>query len=120
MDNGITQRLFDKIEELKNEVHQVAKDLIEVKGAQTRHYELNERDHINLTGELAGMKETISALNSKIDSLEEGHHEQQAVLEQRKGVRKVFGGMWQFLLALAGSGAILGGLGWLVKHFIDK
>ena len=120
MDNGTKSKLFDKIDGLKDEVHEIAKGMIEVRETQKRHYELNESDHNNLTGEIAEIKECMDKMDDKIDTLEAGHHAQETVIQRRVGERKVFGSIFQLVLAVIGSGAVLGGLAWFVKSFLIK
>ena len=118
MDNGTKEKLFDKIDALKDEVHSIAKDVIEVRETQKRHYDLNAADHVNLNGEIAEIKVSMATMDGKIDNLESGHHEQESILHQRKGERRIFSGIFQTVLAIIGSGAVLGGIWWIVNQLL--
>ena len=105
MSNGTKTKLFEKIDDLKSEIHDVKLDVAVIKERQERHYEQNETEHNQLRADVVDIKESI-------DNLEEGHHEQEKDIEKGKFV---FGGIWQVIIAAAGGGLIV----WLIKELLN-
>lgn len=97
-----TQRLFDKLERLQGEMHDVKVDVAVIREKQERYYNQNEMEHNQLTASFAELKEDIG-------SLKEGHNAQQSTLDKRTGMHSAV----KWLIGI-GITFTAGGLGWLL------
>lgn len=84
-DEGTTQRLFDKIEDIRKEIHDVRVDV-------------------------AVMKDNQKTMKEDIKSLEAGHSTQQSVIDKGKGI----GSSVKWFIGTAAILAA-GGIGWLLS-----
>ena len=98
-----TQRIFEKLDELKDELHEVSNRLTKVEENQKNHYKDNDRQHNEMTSNIVELKDRINEVES--------------VLDKRAGERKVFGNGWQLILTLL-SGAALLALGGLASKIL--
>ena len=107
------ERLFDKLEDLKDVVNAVKIDVATIKSNQSKHYELNDREHQNMVSLIADTKTEVDGIKEEISGLKEGHDDQQEVLNKRDGMHSVIS--W----IIRGLGAFcVGGAGWfLAKLF---
>lgn len=107
------QRLFEKLDTLKDVVNAVKIDVATIKSNQSKHYELNEKEHQNMVSLIADTKIEVDDIKQEISGLKEGHDNQQEVLNKRDGMHSVI--LW----ILRGLGAFaVGGAGWfLAKLF---
>ena len=104
------QRLFEKLDTLKDVVNEVKIDVATIKSNQSKHYELNDKEHQNMVAIIADTKTEVDDIKEDISGLKEGHDEQQSVLDVRQGMHKI---VWWIL---GGVGAfIAGGAGWILS-----
>ena len=108
-----TQRLFEKLDILKDVINDVKIDVATIKTNQSKHYELNDKEHQNMVSIIADTKVEVDDIKEEISGLKKGHDTQQKVLDTRSGMNTVL--LW----ILRGVGAFsVGGAGWfLAKVF---
>ena len=107
------ERIFEKLDTLKDVVNEVKIDVATIKEKQSKHYELNDKEHQNMVSIIADTKSEVDDIKEEISGLKEGHDDQQEVLNKRDGMHIVI--LW----ILRGVGAFaVGGAGWfLAKLF---
>ena len=114
------QRLFEKLDTLKDVVNEVKIDVATIKEKQSKHYELNDREHQNMVSLIADTKTEVDAVKEEITDLKEGHDEQQSALDERegerKGERRILARGWELLIALIAGGALLAIGKWLIDR----
>ena len=110
MSTETTVRIFDKLEEVKDEVHEVSERLVRVEENQKSHYKENDQQHNEMVSNIAEVKEQMNEVKNRINEVE-------SVLDERVGERKVFGSVWSLILTLL-SGAALLALGGLASKIL--
>ena len=110
------KRLFEKLDTLKDAVNEVKIDVVTIKSNQSKHYELNDKEHQNMVAIIADTKTEVDDIKEDISGLKDDHDKQQSVLDVRKGERRVLGRGWELLIALIAGGALLA----IGKWFIDR
>ena len=106
-----TQRLFEKLDTLKDVINEVKTDVAVIKEKQSKHYELNDKEHQNMVSIIADTKIEVDDIKEEISGLKEGHDEQQSVLDVRTGIHKA---VWWIV---GGVGAFFaGGAGWILSQ----
>ena len=93
-------RIFDKLEEVKDEVHDVSERLARVEENQKSHYKDNDQQHNVMVSNIAEVKEKVDSTANRIDEVE-------SLLDKREGQHGVFGNIWQLVLAAVGGGALI-------------
>ena len=107
-DNTTIAKIFEKIDKLTETTSAIQVDLATVKERQASFMKQNDMEHNQLTAMVADIK-------TELDEIRDKDSEQDVVLNQRAGQHKVFGSLFQIVLAVISSGAVLGGIGLLIK-----
>ena len=93
-------RIFDKLDEVKDEMHDVSERLARVEENQKSHYKDNDQQHNVMVSNIAEVKEKVDLTANRIDEVE-------SLLDKREGQHGVFGNIWQLVLAVIGGGILV-------------
>ena len=103
--NGYQSKVLEILSEIKDEVHQIDKDVIQVKETQKHHYDLNQTDHNNMVS-------MITSIQDELKSLQEVDAEQDKTIAQAKGAKSMLG--W----IIASGIALLAAVGTILAIFL--
>lgn len=95
-----TNRLFEKLDELKDDLHDVSERLARVEENQQSHYKDNDNQHNQMVSNIAEMKTEVHEVAERIDEVE-------SALDKRSGEHKVFGGIWHLVITLIAGGGLV-------------
>ena len=110
-------KIFEELTAVLKGQGEIKERLAKVEERLGNSMERTDRDYTAMLSLITSNNDDVSA---KVRKLQEGHTDQEAVLNVRQGSLYAWGKIFQIVLAFIGSGAVAGGIVWLIIKLVGK